>query len=67
MLAEFEGVISSNKLPPLSLMKMVRQHLAFSGMHATLQALDKQVTAAPAVRCTSDVDVRVMVLLHVML
>jgi hypothetical protein len=42
-LAEFEAAVSSCELPPLPLMNMVRQHLAFTGMHATLQALDKQV------------------------
>jgi hypothetical protein len=67
VLAEFEGIISSSKLPPLSLMKMVRQHLAFSGMHASLQALDQQVTAALALCCSADADVRVTVQLHVTL
>ena len=42
-LAEFEAAVSSCELPPLPLMNMVRQHLAFTGMHASLQALDKQV------------------------
>jgi hypothetical protein len=43
ILAEFEAAVSSCDLPPLPLINMVRQHLAFSGMHASLQALDKQV------------------------
>jgi hypothetical protein len=42
-LAEFEAAVSSCELPPLPLMNMVRQHLAFTGMYASLQALDKQV------------------------
>jgi hypothetical protein len=43
VMAEFEATLSSSDLPPLPLMNMVRQHLAFSGMHASLQALDRQV------------------------
>ena len=43
VLAEFEATLSSCDLPPLPLMNIVRQHLAFTGMHASLQALDKQV------------------------
>jgi hypothetical protein len=43
VLAEFEATLSSCDIPPLPLMNMVRQHLAFTGMHASLQALDKQV------------------------
>ena len=43
VLAEFEAAVSSIHLPPLPVLNMVRQHLAFAGMHASLQALDKQV------------------------
>jgi hypothetical protein len=54
VLAEFEAAVSSMVLPPLPLINMVRQHLAFSGMHASLQALDNQVlqlaSQTPSVR-----------------
>ena len=47
VLAEFEAAVSSSDLSPLPLINMVRQHLAFSGLHASLQALDNEVLQLP--------------------
>jgi hypothetical protein len=44
ILAEFETLVRCSDIPPLPVINLVRQHLAFSGMHLSLQALDKHVS-----------------------